>query len=772
MDTQVPDHHLVHRISVGSYGEVWLARSALGAWRAVKIVKLSRFQDARPYEREYKGVTEYEPASRDHEHLVDILHVGRNDDVGCFYYVMELADPWRARSPTGTDSQAAPAQGPPAGFDPDTYQPHTLDVELKQRGRFSVPECVAVGIALAQALDFLHQRRLVHRDVKLANVIYVKGVPKLADIGLVTHVDRAQTRVGTEGYFPPEGPGTPSADLFGLGKVLYELSTGCDRMEFPELPTLSGDPAEDSRLLEFNQIVIRACQPDPGKRYRSAREMREELALLAAGGSVVGKRRARRRAVSIAWAAAGIVLALVCFRALMGRGPGTTRDSPFSDPRIVDWTGAVFAQLDGFPGLEVAIPCERTNLLVFNGKGDQRYEVKGLAPADTHFGITVVHDLSGDGKDALFAFWTRQTNLVIHAADPFSSRHGRYQSFGLPAARGLSTMIGVGLVSLGDGRRNLISSLNTGYGPPRGLLCHDFDTRSELWPFDVAPTPNPCEFLDLTGDNVPDILLGSAAPCNGYQLPDGTDDSHSYVYAISSAGSLLWRVETGDHHTSCHVTAAELNAAGRKEILVRVSSLFDYRQDKTPPEPARLLILDLAGKTQAQYDGQFNFEAATVGDLDGDGKPEILAADRKGFLHVLDAGLHLWRRVPVAPARFFSSRLETLILADLDRDGANEVVLGCVQEERLEKHSGNPNRPPPPTLYHDAEVLVLDHNLRPMVRHLVAKEASNTHPFKLRVLDLFWDGRPKVVVLSDDVKVFELRQAQDRRWLQRLVPPS
>ena len=58
-------------------------------------------------------------------------------------------------------------------------------------------------------------------------------MPKLADIGLVADVSEARSFVGTEGYIPPEGPGTPQADLYSLGKVLYEISTGKDRQDFP-----------------------------------------------------------------------------------------------------------------------------------------------------------------------------------------------------------------------------------------------------------------------------------------------------------------------------------------------------------------------------------------------------------------------------------------------------------------------------------------------------------------------------------------------------------
>jgi serine/threonine protein kinase len=68
-------------------------------------------------------------------------------------------------------------------------------------------------------------------------VIFVNGIPKLADIGLVSSVDATRSYVGTEGFVPPEGPGAPTGDLYSLGKVLYELCTGRDRKDYPELPT-------------------------------------------------------------------------------------------------------------------------------------------------------------------------------------------------------------------------------------------------------------------------------------------------------------------------------------------------------------------------------------------------------------------------------------------------------------------------------------------------------------------------------------------------------
>src|SRR5579859_6194178 len=63
----VPDHVLIRRVGRGSYGEVWLAKNALGLYRAVKIVQRSFFDDDRPFEREFAGIQRFEPVSRRHE---------------------------------------------------------------------------------------------------------------------------------------------------------------------------------------------------------------------------------------------------------------------------------------------------------------------------------------------------------------------------------------------------------------------------------------------------------------------------------------------------------------------------------------------------------------------------------------------------------------------------------------------------------------------------------------------------------------------------------
>jgi WD40 repeat protein/serine/threonine protein kinase len=298
----IPDHALLRCIGTGSYGEVWLARNALGTFRGVKIVRRRAFDSDRPYEREFAGIRRFEPVSRSHPSQLNVLHVGRDDAAGLFYYVMELAD----------DAGTAPKVATPAAgaalptLDPEIYVPRTIRSEIQKRGGLPCAECVDIGTALATALDHLHRHGLVHRDIKPSNIIFVNGIPKLADIGLVTHVEATLSFVGTEGYVPPEGPGTPQADIYSFGKVLYEMSTGRDRQDYPELPTnlIAVPVVERAALAELNEVVVKACHPDSKQRYQTAAELHADLALLQSGKSVTRMRTVERRLQCVARAGA------------------------------------------------------------------------------------------------------------------------------------------------------------------------------------------------------------------------------------------------------------------------------------------------------------------------------------------------------------------------------------------------------------------------------------------------------------------------------------
>ena len=364
---RIPDHELICQIGNGAYGEVWLARNVVGTLRAVKVVHRRTFSEAYPFEREFNGIQKYEPISRSHDGLIDILQIGRNDEAGYFYYVMELADavemtndecrnPKEALNPNDEAANSrqqtvrASGFGFPSTFDirhSDFYSPRTLRHDLKLHGRLSPDECVRIALSLSSALEHLHKNGLVHRDIKPSNIIFVNGASKLADIGLVADVDEARSFVGTVGFIPPEGPGTAQADVYSLGKVLYEMVTGKDRQDFPALPEefqgsargsragarpeglgglpngpsegpgsggvksgsdsaardVRGEPPRTARqrralpdlLRELNQVVLRACESDAQRRYPSAQAMHDDLALLQQGGSVKRQRAAEWR---------------------------------------------------------------------------------------------------------------------------------------------------------------------------------------------------------------------------------------------------------------------------------------------------------------------------------------------------------------------------------------------------------------------------------------------------------------------------------------------
>jgi WD40 repeat protein len=283
----IPDHTLLRTIGRGAYGEVWLARNVMGVLRAIKVIWRRDFDSQRPYDREFAGIQRFEPVSRSSAGLVHVLHVGRNDAEGYFFYVMELADAVDAVGEFGTyrmsevNLESSETQDLLAG-----YSPRTLRSDLKRLGRLLTADCMRVGLDVVGGLTELHQHGLVHRDVKPGNIIYVHGRAKLADIGLVSAGGEGRTFVGTEGYIPPEGPGAPSADLYALGIALYEASTGFGPENFPDVPPEWLADQAGNEALEFHEIILKACEGQRERRYESAKAMQADLALLQSGRSL------------------------------------------------------------------------------------------------------------------------------------------------------------------------------------------------------------------------------------------------------------------------------------------------------------------------------------------------------------------------------------------------------------------------------------------------------------------------------------------------------
>jgi WD40 repeat protein/predicted Ser/Thr protein kinase len=154
---------------------------------------------------------------------------------------------------------------------------------------------------LAEALDFAHQRGVLHRDIKPGNVLFdAEGHPYLGDFGVakqVTALDFTHTLpsdvLGTPQYLPPEVASggmenaTTSGDIYGLGAVLYELLSGRCPHHAESLPALLRQISDAAPLpltesqprppRDLIAICAKAIEKEPRHRYTTGGEMGEDL---------------------------------------------------------------------------------------------------------------------------------------------------------------------------------------------------------------------------------------------------------------------------------------------------------------------------------------------------------------------------------------------------------------------------------------------------------------------------------------------------------------
>lgn len=190
----------------------------------------------------------------------------------------------------------------------------TAEDMLATRGVIPEPEALNIALGVAQALAFLEQRRIIHRDVKPSNILVdAAGTAKLADLGVAKLLNSATltaagAAVGTPHYIAPEqaigmDEVDNRADLYSLGVTLFRLVTG----EFPfagegfldivtrhvneDLP----DPRslEPRVTLDTARVIASLAARDPGDRYPDARTAAEDLARVLLGQGAVGSPGAR-----------------------------------------------------------------------------------------------------------------------------------------------------------------------------------------------------------------------------------------------------------------------------------------------------------------------------------------------------------------------------------------------------------------------------------------------------------------------------------------------
>lgn len=345
----VGDYIRLRRIGAGTYGDVWLARDAVGKLVALKVIDRERLRLMSRTNREERALRLLRTQLPEHPRLIRVFHVGNDEPY--LYYTMELADNAvgdagtmgdapqtplpagrRIARDTGVPRAASDQRGPLDSEELSQYRPMTLSDAVRPGSPMPIGEAIAVIRQLLDAVRCLHDHGIVHRDIKPANVLRVGSAWKLADIGLMAEETTAMTTVGTPDFMPPTGKIDRGADLYGLGKVLYCLVTGSSPREFPSIPTRLLTPNRRHGFAAVNDVITQACDVRPDRRFQAADEF--EAALVACEQRITrGPRRWRIAYAGVATAAVIMTAALGGWWGLQSDGGVTGRS------HLVDDTG-------------------------------------------------------------------------------------------------------------------------------------------------------------------------------------------------------------------------------------------------------------------------------------------------------------------------------------------------------------------------------------------------------------------------------------------------
>ena len=281
-DTQwrLGNYEILEEIGRGGMGVIYRARQRHSR-RIVALKRVITYQaDSREtlerFRREAQAV-----ASLDHSNILPIHEIGQSED-GLPFFSMKYAA-------GGSLQKARPV--------------------LRNKPR----ECVRLMAKVARAVQYAHDRGVVHRDLKPGNILLdSRGEPFVTDFGLAKWLDtntdltRTLTIFGTPGYIAPEqakGPAaklTPMADVYSLGAVLFDLFAGrppfLGEHALAVIQQASEKPAPKLRSLapaldrDLETICARCLEREPQARYRSAGDLGVDLERWLEGRPIIARR--------------------------------------------------------------------------------------------------------------------------------------------------------------------------------------------------------------------------------------------------------------------------------------------------------------------------------------------------------------------------------------------------------------------------------------------------------------------------------------------------
>lgn len=296
-------YKIVDRLGKGSVGEVYLAHDPhIDRKVALKVLHKEHLASKKIIKRFIKEAKAIGRLS--HPSIVSVYDVGK--DHGTIYIAMEYLE------------------GRPLN-------------EVLQSEKFDIATTVDIGRQVAAALDYAHQKGIVHRDVKPSNMIITDNHQvKLTDFGIAHFEDASITLqtcsgdiLGTPAYMSPEQVGGRDvdgrSDLYALGVILYELLVG--KRPFIEntltalfkaitqhnlIPPEKANPSIPSGL---SDIVVKAMDRNPGRRYQSGAALVSALCQYLPDDKTVFKPlKSRKKIMGFGWAAIVLVTGIICWQ--------------------------------------------------------------------------------------------------------------------------------------------------------------------------------------------------------------------------------------------------------------------------------------------------------------------------------------------------------------------------------------------------------------------------------------------------------------------------
>jgi len=223
-----------------------------------------------------------------------------------------------------------------------------------ESGPLDLEEALRIAEQMAEGLQEAHKKGIVHRDIKSGNIMLTdRGQAKVMDFGLARTADRTLltkegSTMGTVAYMSPEQTQGEEVDfrtdIWSLGVVLYEMLTGeipfkGEHEQAVVYSILKEKPKPFTEFQEgipesIEQVVSKALEKDPDKRYQKIDELMDDLKSISAGivpediRTRIKKEKLRKRKRAFLYGgAAGLVIVLVATTLILFTGPAKAIDS-------------------------------------------------------------------------------------------------------------------------------------------------------------------------------------------------------------------------------------------------------------------------------------------------------------------------------------------------------------------------------------------------------------------------------------------------------------